>query len=64
MKTKSTIELQKCTGNKKRDRLLISNMEINYLSSLQNKRVLLIDPVFANWANFIKSMSIINCSTK
>ena len=37
-------------------------MEMNYRISQRNK-VLPIDPVFSNWVNFNKKVSILNCST-
>ena len=50
-KANSTIEQQKCKSHEKRDRLLISKMEINYQISQRNKS-LPIDPVFSNWVDF------------
>ena len=41
-KTNSPIEQQKCKGHEKRDRLLISKMEINHQISQRNKSCLLI----------------------
>ena len=50
-KANSTIEQQKCKGREKRDRLLISKMEIKYQISQRNK-IKRIDPVFSIWVNF------------
>ena len=58
----STIEQQKCKGREKRDRLLISKMEINYQVPSEIK-VLAFDQIFSNWVNFNKEVSMINCST-
>ena len=38
MKANSAIEQLKCTGHEKRERLLISKMEINNQISLRNKK--------------------------
>ena len=61
-RAKSIIELQKCKGQEKRDRLLISKMENNYQISQRNifDRI---DPILSNWVNFNKKVSIVNCST-
>ena len=47
-------------GHEKRERLLISKMEINYEIS-QCNQILPIDPVFSNWVNVNKKVSITNC---
>ena len=59
-KANSTIEQQKCKGHEKRDRLLISKIEIIYQISQRNEsfasemisqRNKSIDPVFSNRVN-------------
>ena len=52
---------KKFKGHDKLYRLLISKMENNYQISHEIK-VLPIDPVFPDWVNFNKKVSIINCS--
>ena len=52
-KANSTIELEKCKIQEKREMLLVSKAEFNYQIFQRNEN-LLIDPVFSNWVNFIK----------
>ena len=60
-KANSTIEQQKCKGREKRDRPLISKIEINYQDSSE-KEVLPIDPVFSNRIIFNNKFCIRSCS--
>ena len=61
-KANFTLKRQTCKGHEKRDRLLISKLEIKYQISQRNK-FLPIDPAFSNWFKSNKKVSIINCST-
>ena len=51
----SSIEQQKCKIHEKRDRLLISKMELNYHISQRNKSSRT-DPVFSIWVDFGKKV--------
>ena len=52
----SAIDQRKCKGQEKRERLLVSKEDFNF----QKKTP--IDPVFSNWVNFIRKLSINDCS--
>ena len=58
-RAKSTVEQQKCKNHLKRDRLLVSKVELNYQISSEIKSVRF-HQVFSNWDNFMEKLSNIN----
>ena len=62
-KVDSTTEQQNCKDHEKHDRPYFGKWKLMIRVNSEIK-VLPIDPVFSNWVNFNKKLSIINCSKK